>query len=545
MFESFNDCAIGKYFKLNERGSNLTTEFRGAAATFLSMAYILAVNPRILADSGGPCDPDDYPAGGIFSDGYAVCMEDVKKQFITATAIVSIFGTLLMGLTANLPIALSCGMGMNAYFTYDVVGWRGTGDISYNQALTAILIEGCIFFVLAVTGIRGFVVKLIPECVRFATPAGIGFFLVHLGLQTAEGIGVVVGDIATAVTLGGCPLENRIPMVAYDEDCETLGICVFSDTYTCDVLDGKMTGATTWLGIVGGLIMVILMCYKVQSSFIVGILFVTIISWFKGTDVSYFEDDVFNIGGTGEARFDYFSKIVSIEGLDKIAGQYSSEVKGIATALFTFLYVDFLDTSGTLFGLANQMDIVDENGDFPGSKYAFSSDALATIFGSALGVSPATSYIESAAGVEAGARTGLSSVFIAFFFFLSIFFAPILASIPPWAAGPALILSGAAMTKPLLKVNWYDPCDAAAATLTIIVMPLTYSIAYGLIAGLGTYLVCFVTFFVLEKVGIEKPTFGPPVKSEPVKAIDEVDEPVKDIDVEKDDAVVEKEVTIE
>ena len=219
MFESFNDCAIGKYFKLNERGSNLTTEFRGAAATFLSMAYILAVNPRILADSGGPCDPDDYPAGGIFSDGYAVCMEDVKKQFITATAIVSIFGefralyrymrfifvvriklmfcvssssqyitgTLLMGLTANLPIALSCGMGMNAYFTYDVVGWRGTGDISYNQALTAILIEGCIFFVLAVTGIRGFVVKLIPECVRFATPAGIGFFLVHLGLQTAEG----------------------------------------------------------------------------------------------------------------------------------------------------------------------------------------------------------------------------------------------------------------------------------------------------------------------------------------------------------------------
>ena len=256
------------------------------------------------------------------------------------------------------------------------------------------------------------------------------------------GIGVVVGDIATAVTLGGCPLENRVKMVAYDSDCENLGICVFSDTYTCDVKDGKMTGATTWLGIAGGVLMVLLMSYKVNSSFIIGIMFITIISWFKGTDVSYFEDDVYDIGGSGESRFNYFVKIVNVESLDKITGQYSDDVKGIATALFTFLYVDFLDTSGTLFGLANQMNIVDENGDFPGSRFAFTSDALATIFGSIYGVSPVTSYIESAAGVQAGARTGLASVFVAFFFFLSIFFAPILASIPPWASGPALILAG-------------------------------------------------------------------------------------------------------
>jgi len=443
MFESFNSTPIGKFFKLEERGSDVVTEFRGGLATFLSMAYILAVNPRILSESGGPCDADDYAdSGGIFSAGYEECMEDVKRQMITATALVSIFGTLLMGLGANLPIALSTGMGMNAYFTYDVVGWRGGGDVTYGQALSAIAIEGAIFFILAVTGCRGFIVKFIPECVRYSTPAGIGFFLAHLGLQTAEGIGVVVGDIATAVTLGGCPLENRVPMVAYDDTCANLGICVTSDNYTCDVFDGKMTSAPTWLGIGGGLLMVILLCYKVHSSFIIGISFVTIISWFRGTNVSYFEDGVFNTGGSGEARYDYFVKIVNVESMDKITGEYSDDLNGIATALFTFLYVDFLDTSGTLFGLANQMNIVDENGDFPGSTAAFSADALSTIFASIFGMSPVTSYIESAAGVEAGAKTGLSNMFVAFFFFLSIFFAPILASIPPWASGSALILAG-------------------------------------------------------------------------------------------------------
>lgn len=517
--------AVKKFFKLEERGTTVMTEFRGGLATFLSMAYILAVNPRILADSGGPCDPADY-GDSIFSPGYEECMEDVKRQMITATALVSIFGTLLMGLTANLPIALSTGMGMNAYFTYDVVGWRGGGDIAYSQAMSAVAVEGAIFFILAITGARGAIVKLIPEPVRYATPAGIGFFLAHLGLQTAEGIGVVVGDIATAVTLGGCPLENRTPMVAYDDACANLGICVTSDNYTCDVEKGKMTGATTWIGIVGGLLMVILMAYRVKSAFIVGIVFVTVISWFKGTDVSYFEDDVYDIGGSGESRYEYFKQVVKIEPLDMITGEYSSDFGGVATALFTFLYVDFLDTSGTLFGLANQMDLVDEDGNFEGSTAAFSSDALATIFASIFGMSPVTSYIESAAGVEAGARTGLSSVFVAFFFFLSIFFAPILASIPPWASGSALILAGACMCKSLLKVNWYDPVDGAAAMLTLIVMPLTYSIAYGLIAGLGSYIICHSVFFVVEKVfKIEKPTFGPPEEMEEAAPVKEVDEP--------------------
>jgi AGZA family xanthine/uracil permease-like MFS transporter len=167
-------------------------------------ADILAVNPRILADSGGPCVPDSEDMGGIFGPNYTQCLEDVKKEYIIATAIASMFACFLMGVMANLPVALAPGMGMNAYFTYTVVGWRGTGSVSYESAVTAVLIEGAIFLVLAVTGARYAIVKLIPEPVKLATPAGIGAFLAHLGLQTAEGIGAVVSDIATAVTLGAC-----------------------------------------------------------------------------------------------------------------------------------------------------------------------------------------------------------------------------------------------------------------------------------------------------------------------------------------------------
>ena len=213
-----NKSFVGKFFEMEERKTNFTTEFAGATATFMTLAYILAVNPRILADSGGPCVPGDD--GGIFGDIYAQCLEDVKREFITSTTIVSMFGCFLMGLVANLPIALAPGMGLNAYFTYSVVGWRGTGSISYESAMTAVAIEGVIFFVLAITGARYTIIKLIPEPVRGATQAGIGAFLAHLGLQSAEGIGIVISDIATAVTLGACPLDRRTHIVAYTDGCK-------------------------------------------------------------------------------------------------------------------------------------------------------------------------------------------------------------------------------------------------------------------------------------------------------------------------------------
>lgn len=495
-----NGSFIGKFFKLEERGTNFFTELNGAIATFFSLAYILAVNPRILADSGGPCVP---PEGNIFAPEYEECMSDIKKEFITATAIASMVGCFLMGILGNLPIALAPGMGLNAYFTYSVVGWRGTGNISYQAAVTAVAIEGVIFFILAITGARFAIIRLLPEPIKTATPAAIGAFLAHLGLQTAEGIGVVVADVATAVTLGGCPEDRRTKMTSLTDDCSDLGICVTSDAYTCDDLGGIMQSWTTWIGILGLVIMVILLAYKNKAAFLIGIAIVTGVSWFRDTAVTYFPRTP-----EGDARFDYFQQIVSIESMDTILAPYTGKLGEVWLALFTFLYVDFLDTSGTLLALTWSMGVADrETGDFPGSRLAFAADAIATTIGSIFGLSPVTSYIESGAGVEMGARTGLTAVFVGIFFLCSIFFAPIIASIPPWATGGSLIIVGALMARSLGQIKWHIPSHAISAFLTVIMMPLTYSIAYGLIAGIAVFILMEGVMLILSFLGIKKPVY--------------------------------------
>eukprot|EP00526_Cylindrotheca_closterium_P000665 CAMPEP_0113661264 /NCGR_PEP_ID=MMETSP0017_2-20120614/33334_1 /TAXON_ID=2856 /ORGANISM="Cylindrotheca closterium" /LENGTH=549 /DNA_ID=CAMNT_0000575941 /DNA_START=1 /DNA_END=1650 /DNA_ORIENTATION=+ /assembly_acc=CAM_ASM_000147 len=494
---------IGRFFELEERKTNFYTEFRGAVATFLTMAYILAVNPAILADSGGPCVAAD---GNIFSPEYLACKDDIKKEYITATAISAMIGCLVMGIMANLPVALAPGMGLNAYFTFGVVGFHGTGKIGFEPA-DAVLIEGFIFLILALTGVRYFVAKLIPEPVRFATPAAIGAFLAHLGLQTAEGIGLVVGDIATAVTLGGCAEEDRVSLVALTDACFTNGgfDCVPGGTYTCDNTESSMTSATAWVGILGMLVTGILLAYKSHFAFVVGIGFVSIISWFRNTEITYFPDTE-----AGNAKFEYFQQVVSVEKMDKLLFPYSDDLKQVAVALITFLYVDFLDTSGTLLAIVSSMGYIDENGDFPKSKWAFSADAIATIVGSFFGLSPVTSYIESGAGVEAGAKTGLTAVICGFFFFLSIFFAPIIAAIPPWATGGSLIIVGALMSRSLVKVKWHIHSHAISAFITVMMMPLTYSIAYGLIGGMLSFAVMEGTFWFLSKLGIAPPSYEEP-----------------------------------
>lgn len=445
-------------------------------------------------------DPDE----GLFGAEYSACIEAVKREYITATAVASMFGCILMGLFANLPIALAPGMGMNAFFTYSVVGFRGLDDISFEAAVTAVMIEGAIFFVMAITGARYAIVRLIPEPVRVATPAAIGAFLAHLGLQTAEGIGVVVSDIATAVTLGGCPESMRTPIVALTDSCRAnTDLCTTSDAYTCDDLGGVMTAGTTWVGVLGLLIIIIMLSYKNKAAFVVGIATITFLSWFRGTAITYFPDTL-----EGNDRFDYFKKVVSVEKIDLLFANFTSDLSDVTVALITFLYVDFLDTSGTLLGLVSAMGYVNEEGDFPRSKQAFAVDAAATMFGSIFGLSPVTSYIESGAGVEAGSRTGLTAIIVGFFFFLSIFFAPIIASIPPWAIGGALIVVGALMARSLRFVKWHDPAHAATAFLTVVVMPLTYSIAYGLIAGIGCWIVLQGTFYLLALVGVKRPSFA-------------------------------------
>ena len=221
--------------------------------------------------------------------------------------------------------------------------------------------------------------------------------------------------------------------------------------------------------------------------------------------IRYFADNAI-----GNARYEYFKQVVSVEKLDMITAKYdfgAASGGDFGVALVTLLYVDFLDTSGTLLAIVSSMGLVDENGDFPNSRAAFSSDALATIFGSIFGLSPITSYIESAAGVEVGSRTGLTSVFVALFFFISIFFAPILASIPAWATGGSLIIVGALMCRSLAEIKWSNPAHAFTAFITVIIMPLTYSIAYGLIAGIGSWIVMKgVAMLVTAVTGIPDPT---------------------------------------
>lgn len=502
--EGVNKSRFGKFFGLEERGSTLTREFQAGTATFLTMAYVLAVNPRIMAESGGTCDASEFEdEGGIFSEGYEECLVGLQRQYVTATALGSLIGCLLMGFGANLPIALAPGMGMNAYFTYSVVGWRGTGSVPYRSALTAVLIEGFIFLVLSASGARFALAKLIPEPLRYAIAPGIGAFLAHLGLQSAEGLGIVVSDIATAVTLGGCPEENRTPLVAYDDACANEGICVLSEAYTCDVLGGKMTSATVWLGLFGMFLMGVLLCYKKtkNSSIVCGILFVTLVSWFRNTAVTFFPETE-----AGEARFDYFKQVVNIEPINELLANYSGDLKTAGTALVTFFFIDFLDTTGTLLSVVDPIPgVAQPNGDFARSRIAFSVDAVATIIGSVFGLSPVTSYIESGAGVFAGGRTGLTAIAVGLYFGLSIFFAPVLSSIPPWATGGALVVVGSMMFQNLTKVQWDKFDHGLTAFVTVLLMPLTYSIAYGIIGGFMVWVSMQIAFFILSKVfGIER-----------------------------------------
>mmetsp|Transcript_4199 Transcript_4199/g.10695 ORF Transcript_4199/g.10695 Transcript_4199/m.10695 type:complete len:320 (-) Transcript_4199:88-1047(-) len=306
-----------------------------------------------------------------------------------------------------------------------------------------------------------------------------------------------------------------------------------------------MTSGRTWLGILGMLTIAVALGYRSKLSFIYGIALVTIVSWFRNTAVTYFPDD-----DAGNARFNYFKKVVDITGLDMIITPFTSDLAGAGVAIVTMLYVDFLDTSGTLLGIATSMGVVEDEGNFPKSTQAYCVDAISTMFGSIFGLSPITSYIESGAGVEAGAKTGLTAVICGFYFFIAVFFAPILASIPPWAIGGALIIVGALMARSLTKLNFNRISHAVSGFLTVIVMPLTYSIAYGLIAGIGTYFVMEGIFWILSfvEVPVDEEEAFQPIIGKSLRKLTETkpkDESIEPIDNDDEDESLAKAETPE
>lgn len=372
-------------------------------------------------------------------------------------------------------------MGLNAYFAYQVVGSKGDGPIPYRMALTAVFVEGFIFIGLSLLGLRQWLAQIIPASIKIACGAGIGLFLTLCGLGYQAGLGVVSGASSTPLALAGCK----------DEYKDSFGSCT----------SHKMQNPTVWIGYFCGLVLTaFLMMYKIKSAMIIGILLVSIISWPRDTSFTFFPHTT-----TGNAQFDYFSKVVDFHPLEKTLNVLDWDLTGAGSqfglAIITLLYVDILDCTGTLYSMARFSGAVNpETGDFDRSTVAYCTDAITITIGALFGMSPAVAYIESGAGIAEGGRTGLTAISTGICFLVSIFFAPVFASIPPWATGGALVLVGCMMMRGTLAINWRYPGDAIPAFVTMAFIPFSYSIAYGLIAGVMTYVVLNGTAEVLKLV---------------------------------------------
>ncbi|KAK8586447.1 hypothetical protein V6N13_010039 [Hibiscus sabdariffa] len=472
--DAVSKSKVGKFFKLEARKTCFTKELRAGTATFLTMAYIITVNATIIADSGGTCSVSDCTAPANQTappdcmlkpnPGYENCVSKTKSDLVVATVLSAMVGSFAMGVLANLPLGLAPGMGPNAYLAYNLVGFHGSGSISYQTAMAVVLVEGCAFLAISALGVRAKLARLIPQPVRLACGAGIGLFIAFVGLQIHQGVGLVGPDPTTLVTVSACA----------DIDPSS-GTC----------LGGKMKSPTFWLAMVGFL----MTCYgqmkQIKGSMIYGISFVTLVSWIRGTSFT-----VFPATPLGDTNYNYFKKVVDFHTIQSTAGAISfrhfnrSEVW---VALGTLLYVDVLATTGTLYTMSEIGGFLDDKGSFEGEYLAYIVDASSTIVGSALGVSPVATYVESSAGIREGGRTGLTGVVIGLYFFLSLFLTPVLTSVPPWAIGPSLVMVGVMMMKVVKDIEWGNVKAAVPAFVTMLVMPLTYSIANGIIGGVGVY----------------------------------------------------------
>ncbi|CBF80746.1 hypothetical protein AN8534.2 [Aspergillus nidulans FGSC A4] len=482
---------VGRWFRLEgsghpreRKGAYFFTELRAGLATFFAMAYIISVNANITSDTGGTCvcPAEDLATACDNNTEYLLCKQEVNRDLVTATAAIAAIASFFLGLLANLPVALAPGMGLNAYFAYTVVGHHGTGLIPYSLAVTAVFVEGWIFLGLTLLGIRQWLARAIPASIKLATGAGIGLYLTLIGLSYSAGLGVVQGGTSSPIQLAGCASDT------FGDD----GLCPSSE---------KMRNPTMWIGIFcGGVFTVFLMMYRVKGAVIAGILLVSIISWPRPTPVTYFPHTE-----TGDSSFDFFKKVVTFHPIQHtlVAQEWNISSNGgqFGLALITFLYVDILDATGTLYSMAKFAGAMDERTqDFEGSAMAYMVDAICISIGSLFGSPPVTAFVESGAGISEGGKTGLTSCMTGICFFIAVFFAPIFASIPPWATGSTLVIVGSMMMHATLEINWRYLGDAVPAFLTISLMPFTYSIADGLIAGILSYILINGGVWIVAKL---------------------------------------------
>ena len=423
---------LEKMFKLKENKTDVKTEVTAGVITFMTMAYILAVNPSILSASG--------------MDSTAVLL---------ATCIASFIGTVFMGLTSNLPFALSAGMGINAFFAYTVVLGYG---YSWQTALLAVFIEGIIFILLSLTNVRETIFNGIPISLKMAVSAGLGLFIAFIGMQNA-------GIVISSATL--------VSFVDFGKDFHTAGICAL-------------------LALIGTVITAVFHIKKVPGAILAGI----VCTWILGIICQlmglYVPDpDTAHYSLIPTFAVTDFSKLGDTVGQCFRADLSNVGVFNFIVVVFSFLFVDIFDTLGTLIGVAAKADMLDEQGRLPRIKPALLSDAIATTAGAVLGTSTTTTFVESAAGVGAGGRTGLTAVTTGILFLLSTLFSPIFTSIPSFATAPALIFVGFLMFTGISKLRFDkdDPSELIPAYLCIIGIPLFYSISEGIAIGVISYVV--------------------------------------------------------
>lgn len=422
---------LEKLFKLKENDTTVKTEVIAGLTTFMTMAYILAVNPSMLNAAG----------------------MDTNAALI-ATALAAFIGTLAMAFLANYPFALASGMGLNAYFAYTVCGSMG---YSWQVALLAVFAEGIVFIALSLTNVREAIFNAIPLTLKHGVSAGIGLFIAFVGLQGAH---LVVNSDSTLTTT-----------VDFAGNFHTEGICAV-------------------LAIVGLFITIVLYIKGFKGAILIGI----IATWILGMIMQAVGVYQVDIEGGFYSLFPNLA-FVDLTDLGKTFGQcFRADLSGVSVinfivVLLSFLFVDIFDTLGTLVGVATKADMLDSEGKLPRIKEALLADAIATSAGAIIGTSTTTTYVESSAGVAAGGRTGLSSVVTGFLFLISIFFAPIFTAIPGFATAPALIFVGFLMVSSVIKVDFSDLTEAVPAYLCMLAMPLMYSIAEGIAMGVVSYVV--------------------------------------------------------
>ena len=421
-----------KLFKLKSHGTNACTEILAGITTFMTMAYILAVNPGILGASG-------MDTGAVF----------------TATALASAIACVLMGVIANLPFALSAGMGLNAYFSYTVVLGMG---YSWQTALTAVFVEGIIFIILSLTNVREAIFNAIPTNLKVAVSVGIGLFICFIGLQNAH----VAVDSATLVS-----------MFSFSESIK-------SGSFSSE-------GITVLLALIGLLITAFLVIRQIKGNLLIGI----VVTWLLGIlcevtglyvpnpDAGFYSLIPSGVVSTPASLAPTIFKL-DFSGLLSV---------NFLVVMFAFLFVDLFDTLGTLIGCASKANMLDKEGRLPGIKGALLADSVGTVCGSCLGTSTITTFVESSSGIAEGGRTGLTAVTTGVLFLLSLFFSPIFLAIPSFATAPALIVVGFLMMQQVTKLDWNNALDAIPAFIAIMAMPFLYSISEGISLGIISYVI--------------------------------------------------------